>query len=302
MDSRDIIEEPIKVVGGKYLECMYSLQKELLEQYIKVEGLPQYTIEVNTKKSQIILKDFVGRVVEELAEGYEALILVSKLTEKNKLWKSDYEEEEYIQCLNHLQNAGEGMADAMHCMLELLIYSNIQAKDIEYYLYNCLKDKVSFGVTKTLPTLAKAMQVGLSILYNDPCNMVSEPKAMNRTYLLEEFESMDEDSEDPRLVNKRIDTRFHQCGKFYNKLTYSSYKYMMWDVTYHLNIARNFLKNKPWKQSQMMTNEGAYQEEIVKAFILMMGLFLAMGISPENLYFLYFKKNRVNKFRIESKY
>lgn len=302
MDSRDIIEEPIKVVGGKYLECMYSLQKELLEQYIKVEGLPQYPIDVNTKKSQIILKDFVGRVVEELAEGYEALILVSKLTEKNKLWKSDYEEEEYIQCLNHLQNAGEEMADAMHFMLELLIYSNIQAKDIEDYLDNWLKDKVSFGVTKTLPTLAKAMQVGLSILYNDPCNVVSEPKAMNKTYLLEEFESMDEDSEDPRLVNKRIDTRFHQCGKFYNKLTYSSYKYMMWDVTYHLNIARNFLKNKPWKQSQMMTNEGAYQEEIVKAFILMMGLFLAMGISPENLYFLYFKKNRVNKFRIESKY
>lgn len=302
MDSRDIIEEPIKVVGGKYLECMYSLQKELLEQYIKVEGLPQYPIDVNTKKSQIILKDFVGRVIEELAEGYEALILVSKLTEKNKLWKSDYEEEEYTQCLNHLQNAGEEMADAMHFMLELLIYSNIQAKDIEDYLDNWLKDKVSFGVTKTLPTLAKAMQVGLSILYNDPCNMVSEPKAMNKTYLLEEFESMDEDSEDPRLVNKRIDTRFHQCGKFYNKLTYLSYKYMMWDVTYHLNIARNFLKNKPWKQSQMMTNEGAYQEEIVKAFILMMGLFLAMGISPENLYFLYFKKNRVNKFRIESKY
>ena len=302
MDSRDIIEEPIKVVGGKYLECMYSLQKELLEQYIKVEGLPQYPIDVNTKKSQIILKDFVGRVIEELAEGYEALILVSKLTEKNKLWKSDYEEEEYTQCLNHLQNAGEEMADAMHFMLELLIYSNIQAKDIEDYLDNWLKDKVSFGVTKTLPTLAKAMQVGLSILYNDPCNMVSEPKAMNKTYLLEEFESMDEDSEDPRLVNKRIDTRFHQCGKFYNKLTYSSYKYMMWDVTYHLNIARNFLKNKPWKQSQMITNEGAYQEEIVKAFILMMGLFLAMGISPENLYFLYFKKNRVNKFRIESKY
>ena len=302
MDSRDIIEEPIKVVGGKYLECMYSLQKELLEQYIKVEGLPQYPIDVNTKKSQIILKDFVGRVIEELAEGYEALILVSKLTEKNKLWKSDYEEEEYTQCLNHLQNAGEEMADAMHFMLELLIYSNIQAKDIEDYLDNWLKDKVSFGVTKTLPTLAKAMQVGLSILYNDPCNMVSEPKAMNKTYLLEEFESMDEDSEDPRLVNKRIDTRFHQCGKFYNKLTYSSYKYMMWDFTYHLNIARNFLKNKPWKQSQMMTNEGAYQEEIVKAFILMMGLFLAMGISPENLYFLYFKKNRVNKFRIESKY
>lgn len=301
MDSRDIIEEPIKVVGGKYLECMYSLQKELLEQYIKVEGLPQYPIDVNTKKSQIILKDFVGRVIEELAEGYEALILVSKLTEKNRLWKSEYDEEEYIQCLNHLQNAGEEMADAMHFMLELLIYSNIQAQDIESYLDNWLKDKTSFDVTKTLPTLAKAMQVGLSILYDDPCNLVNETKAMNKTYLLEEFENMGADDEN-KLGIHTVDTRFYQCGKFYNQLTYSSYKYMMWDVTYHLNIARNFLKNKPWKQSQMMTNEGAYQEEIVKAFILMMGLFIAMGISPEILYFLYFKKNRVNKFRIESKY
>lgn len=301
MDSRDIIEEPIKVVGGKYLECMYSLQKELLEPYIKVEGLPPYPIDVNTKKSQIILKDFVGRVIEELAEGYEALILVSKLTEKNKLWKSEYDEEDYMQCLNHLQNAGEEMADAMHFMLELLIYSNIQAQDIESYLDNWLKDKTSFGVTKTLPTLAKAMRVGLSILYDDPCNLVNETKAMNKTYLLEEFENMEADDENKPGIHT-VDTRFYQCGKFYNQLTYSSYKYMMWDVTYHLNIARNFLKNKPWKQSQMMTNEGAYQEEIVKAFILMMGLFLAMGISPEILYFLYFKKNRVNKFRIESKY
>lgn len=301
MDSRDIIEEPIKVIGGKYLECMYSLQKELLEPYIKVEGLPSYPIDVNTKKSQIILKDFVGRVIEELAEGYEALILVSKLTEKNKLWKSEYDEEDYIQCLNHLQNAGEEMADAMHFMLELLIYSNIQAQDIESYLDNWLKDKTSFGITKTLPTLAKAMQVGLSILYDDPCNLVNETKAMNKTYLLEEFENMGADDENKPGIHT-VDTRFYQCGKFYNQLTYSSYKYMMWDVTYHLNIARNFLKNKPWKQSQMMTNEGAYQEEIVKAFILMMGLFIAMGISPEILYFLYFKKNRVNKFRIESKY
>lgn len=301
MDSRDITEEPIKVVGGKYLEYMYSLQKNLLEQYIKVEGLPQYPIDVNTKKSQIILKDFVGRIIEELAEGYEALILVSKLTEKNKLWKSEYEDVDYIQCLNHLQNAGEEMADAMHFMLELLIYSNIQEEDIEAYLNNWLKDKVSFGLTKTLPTLAKAMQVGLSILYNDPCNMVSEPKDMNKTYLLEEFENMEVDDENRSSIYN-MDLRFHQCGRVYNKLIYSSYKYMMWDVTYHLNIARNFLKNKPWKQSQMMTNEGAYQEEIVKAFILMMGLFLAMGINPENLYFLYFKKNRVNFFRIQSKY
>lgn len=69
-----------------------------------------------------------------------------------------------------------------------------------------------------------------------------------------------------------------------------------------LNIARNYLKNKPWKQSQEMTNEEKYQEEIVLAFIYMMGLFYKMGINQEDLYLLYFKKNQVNLFRQKSNY
>lgn len=51
-----------------------------------------------------------------------------------------------------------------------------------------------------------------------------------------------------------------------------------------------------------MTNEQQYQESLVKAFISMMGLFYMMGIDDENLFFLYFKKNMVNQFRIKSNY
>lgn len=51
-----------------------------------------------------------------------------------------------------------------------------------------------------------------------------------------------------------------------------------------------------------MTNEEKYQEEIVLAFIYMMGLFYKMGINQEDLYLLYFKKNQVNLFRQKSNY
>lgn len=77
---------------------------------------------------------------------------------------------------------------------------------------------------------------------------------------------------------------------------------MLWEVTYWLNIARNFLKNKPWKQSQMMTNESGYQEAIIMAFLSMMGLFFNLGLVDSDIYFLYWKKNKVNQFRIKSNY
>ena len=76
MDSRNIKEPTPQIEDGKHLEKIYDLQKELLDSYIKIEGLPSYPIDVNSKKSQIILKDFTGRVIEELGEGYESMLKV----------------------------------------------------------------------------------------------------------------------------------------------------------------------------------------------------------------------------------
>lgn len=82
MDSRDIIQEPGIIQGDKYLEEIYSMQKELLSGYIGIEGLPQYPIDINTKASQSLLKDFTARVVEELSEGYESFQAISESMSK----------------------------------------------------------------------------------------------------------------------------------------------------------------------------------------------------------------------------
>ena len=94
-----------------------------------------------------------------------------------------------------------------------------------------------------------------------------------------------------------------QFGKNYSSFDYNiSLKVFFWDITYYLNIARNCLKNKPWKQSQMLTDLKKFRNLLIHALVLFMGTCSIMGISSGNLYRNYFKKNRINKFRQQSKY
>lgn len=288
MDARDI-KDPVPVIkDGRYLENIYSLQKELIDHYVKIEGLPQYPIDVNTKKSQVIIKDFVGRVIEELAEGYESMILIDELSIKNLSWTYQYNPMEFDQCINHLQNVSEEMADAMHFMTELLIFVNIQPEDILAYIRKETGDKFETlfqTVSNYYDVIDISMRYGAALF-------TKEMDINNRGIDLLRVQSTD----------SLKDIQLYQAAHIYNHSFYVQFKEALWDVTYHLNIARNFLKNKPWKQSQMMTDEIRFQAEIVKGFIKMMGAFSLIDITSENLFHIYFKKNRANAFRIRSNY
>lgn len=288
MDSRDIKEVPPTVEDGKYLEKIYELQKELLEGYIKIEGLPPYPININAKSSQTLIKDFIGRVIEELAEAYESILEVGKITKENRYF-IEPNKTELNKALNHLQNISEELADAMHFMVELLIYSNIQPEDIQNYL-NKLNQEYSLTFKDDI--LYNAMISGFVMLDDIENNSINSISLID--IAKKEF------SDDKSIVDR--DWELYQACSFVNLETFNKLKMGLWEVTYHLNIARNFLKNKPWKQSQMMSDEIRFQEQVVLGFIKMMGLYLVMGVLSPNLYYIYFKKNRINLFRQRSKY
>lgn len=300
MDARDFNQEAPKVEGGKFLEKIYDLQMELINEYTKIERIPSPPINANTKSSQVLFKDFIGRVVEELSEGYESLELVNELAQKNNLWQgAQYSLPDLSQAMNHLQNAGEEMADALHFMTELLIYASIMPEDISSYLDNLVQ------ITDDLPisdlrdnVIAKAMIWGGRVIPEYTHG------STHKLDLVELYGKLIQEADSDNLnVSPLSDEVLYSCGRRYNQFdTQSLYKKMLWDVTHHLNIARNFLKNKPWKQSQMMTNEEAFQESLVKGFIAMMGLFYAMGLDYKSIYITYFRKNLTNQFRIRSKY
>jgi hypothetical protein len=76
-----------------------------------------------------------------------------------------------------------------------------------------------------------------------------------------------------------------------------------WEVVYWLGIMCNCLKNKPWKQSQMLTDRPKFENYLRRAWNKMYGVLkFEAQLSDADIYNLYFKKNEVNKFRIRSNY
>lgn len=281
MDIRDIKQEPEIVKDGKYLERIYELQKGLLDSYIKIEGLPPYPIDVNTKKSQVILKDFTSRVIEELAEGYESHLEVVKIMDSVGENLNLLSPEKHNLMISHLQNLNEEQADAMHFMVELLIYANIQPEDISAWIDKKAKEEnIPLGSDRE-DVITTAMLLGYEQSRCDYDGYF--------TYYL------------PSGLSDEV-LEYIPGGREYNKSEILNMRKSLWDITYALNIARNCLKNKPWKQSGVMTNELLYQNMLVEAFVYMMGYYYRLGITPPSLYYLYFKKNMVNQFRIKSKY
>lgn len=75
-----------------------------------------------------------------------------------------------------------------------------------------------------------------------------------------------------------------------------------WPTIYNLGLMCNTLKNKPWKQTQMLTDRVMFEKYLITTWqVFIMLLTFSMG-TKEDIYDYYFKKNEVNQFRQRSKY
>lgn len=278
MDVRNIREEVPNIKETEVLPQMYTLGLEQLNGYRQIESLPEYPLDINNPKSQVILKDFIGRVIEELTEGFESTNEVFDLCSKNGWNMEMLNEEEHQSILNSLANANEEQADALGFFFTLLAYSNILPEDI--LSYNKVKD------------LFEVMAIGvkeLVIKYSDYHNLLK--------FDIIRKEDFYEDEGKWEHINSYT-PGFHQM----NELSHEAEKLYLWEVIYELNKARNFLKCRPWKQTQVMTKEIDFQESLVKAFYLYMGFLAMNGFTPLGLFGLFFKKQRLNRWRQQTNY
>lgn len=276
LDIRNIKESVPKVEN--ILQEMYVLGIGQLNGYRQIESLPEYPLDINNPESQVILKDFIGRVIEELTEGFESTNEVFDLCRKNGWNMGVLNEEEHQSILNSLANANEEQADALGFFFTLLAYSNILPEDI--LSYNKAKD------------LFEVMAIGvkkLVIKYPDYCNLLKFDIICKEDFYEDEGKWEHINSYTPG---------FHQM----NELSHEAEKLYLWEVIYELNKARNFLKCRPWKQTQVMTKEIDFQESLVKAFYLYMGFLAMNGFTPLGLFGLFFKKQRLNRWRQQTNY
>lgn len=80
-------------------------------------------------------------------------------------------------------------------------------------------------------------------------------------------------------------------------------KDLAWRVTEEIGEAMNCLKNKPWKNSQMLTDKEHYIEEVADALHFFVELCIASGLdTAEKIYEAYARKHAVNEFRQRTNY
>lgn len=75
-----------------------------------------------------------------------------------------------------------------------------------------------------------------------------------------------------------------------------------WYTVYNLGLACNCLKNKAWKQSEMLTDRPKFESLLKETWRSLTTIMVFHMGSYKDIYLYYFKKNKVNQFRQKSKY
>lgn len=293
MDCRNVTVPPPEVEDGKYLEKMFELQKDLMEGYIKIEGLPRYPISIHSKNSQVIFKDMAARSVEELAEGYESTQLACELMRKYG-WNLDLlSEKEYQMLLNHLQNTNEEQADATAFLLELLIYTHVTEEDLRKFAQDVCGTELPFGA----PLLDALTYTGIKLIneFNPLMMDIIRDTQTNLYHLVRR--DMFNNEEDYQKALEYI-----PGWRNLSEIAHNNEMNILWQIEYHLGVGRNYLKNKPWKQTEELSDTALYYDSLYHSICKLFGYHAIMGLTPKGLYTIFWKKHCVNKFRQRSMY
>ena len=82
----------------------------------------------------------------------------------------------------------------------------------------------------------------------------------------------------------------------------SGYEKNMGECIYFLGMVGNTLKNKKWKQTNILTDKAKFFQYLDTAYYHLLCTIFSCGCTPHDLYNFYFKKSEVNKFRQRSNY
>jgi dimeric dUTPase (all-alpha-NTP-PPase superfamily) len=89
--------------------------------------------------------------------------------------------------------------------------------------------------------------------------------------------------------------------KVFDKPEQRSLEYKVTKFVEQLGMTCNCLKNKPWKQSNMLTDVDQFKKRLTNVWVVYIAI-LSDGMSVDEITDTYLKKSQVNKFRQRSNY
>jgi len=201
MNVNDVAIPEVPESSDQQAINVFKRQSELEASYWSIEKRYAPFININDRKGQVLIKDFLWRITEELGEAIEAQNNMEEITKVH-----------------------EELADALHFVTGLCVITD----------------------------RGLVFKAGWSDSVNSP-NLV------------------------------KINT-------------------LEREVVEALSKVGNCLKMKPWKQTDMSTDEGYFDLCLHDLVVVYLNYCFARGLNNEWLYQYYMRKSEVNLFRIRSKY
>lgn len=258
------------------LDQMVEAQKFILEKYMDIQGIPQFPCPLQTRENQDMIKGFLAYFVEELGEAFEHMVAATEL-----LTEPGAEKIGKLR-IKHME-INEELADAMHFLLEVMIYANVTPASVQ----------------RALLTEFQQRNIGDKYIINQhqQWDVIEASLFFARLFNNEAI------GNPPTSVDISPNgTDIPMGAHFFSPKVITNVSILSWEITYTQCLARNLLRNKAWKQTSVEANEEAFQVKLFEVWMQFMRLLDYLGFTSESIHATYIRKNRVNQYRIKSKY
>jgi hypothetical protein len=275
---------------GKLMEGIFTYQKNLLNRYRALGMVPSYPLDLNSRDSQDFIRKTIGWVIEELAEAMENFDGATEIF-NNEIY-SDSGVQKKI--LNYLIPLTEELMDVLHFMVELLYYSGIEADDMLGYYKSRLTTENYHEAFMTGDALTTSMMYARHININNDVSRI----ALYNSFKLE---TSNEEAY-YRALSMELPADSIVAGTKLGPELQVLIERLCWAITQKLFKAKNKLKMKDWKTSEVTTNIQAYQEDLMEAWVALSVLLDTLQLTDKAIYFHYEKTNYKNQERLNSGY
>jgi len=259
--------------NGKMLEGIFTYQLHLMNRYHKMNMIPAWNgLFIDRKDYQAYLRKLISWITDELAEAsveFKAA-LVETMTPDGLPG-------------GYMHKGSLELMDAMHFIVELMIYSEVDHDDIQDYYAQLTKERnleiinFSDGLMSTMAygrhTNTWDDQIRVTTFNTVPIELLTQ---MGRDKLVIPFR-----------VSEELDALRELC---------------MWDVVKAFSTAARYLKNKEWKVTQTQTNVPEYKRQLMIGWLHFGKLLDLCQLEARTAYYLFEYTNIKNQSRIANGY
>lgn len=255
---------------------MFARKENFLVILKPIEDFTNYPLDLSLKENQLIIKDFVGRITEELMESFEKMDQLLTIIDKhdtplNLLVELIYE-------------TNEEFADVMHFMIELMILLGITYDDIMVYF-----KEASQNVNCEFPEDDDLSDI---MYYARHINVFEHYYAGLRN----DFDNLYRRF--PKLDTDMNMVHFGACTYIGIK-RYQSMVNMSFNFIFQLNMLRGLLKKKPWRDNHKNINNKMVKDITLLCFSYLMRFYDLSGYDANSNINCYMRKNIINIQRVK---